>query len=155
MKDIRSTDQPKFLMPPPEKKERSLLEQNLVDSIGRMPTATVTLNSGHQVFLTDYIFIRNDSLHIIGNGVKLTADSAYKGPAFTLAASCKYILLDSLILENFDVGVMVMNKGLHLKNVQFNNCKVPIQFQYQLQQNRNISGMQSETLFHHLDSFAK
>ena len=154
LKDLRYNE-PKILMPPPEKKERSLQEQNLIDSISKSLTRTVSLNAGQQMYITDRIFIRNDSLHIKGNGVSLVADSSYKGPAFTLASSCKYILLDSLILENFDVGIAVMNKGLHLKNVEFRNCKTPIQLQYQLPQNKRISGTPSETLFHHEDSVAK
>jgi PPM family protein phosphatase len=154
LKDLRYKE-PKMLMPTPAKKERSVQELKLIDSINASLTATVSLTPGQQYFITDYIFVRNDSLHIIGNGVSLISDSLYKGPAFTLAASCKYILLDSLILENFDVGVLVMNKGLHLKNVQFRNCRVPMQFQYQLEQNRFVSGEQSENVFRHLDSLDK
>ncbi|MEO6719694.1 MAG: protein phosphatase 2C domain-containing protein [Ferruginibacter sp.] len=154
LKDLRYNE-PKLLMPPPAKKERSMQERNLIDSINASRTTVVSLNAGQQLFLTDYIFIRNDTLHLKGNGVTLVSDSSYKGPAFTLASGCKYILLDSLILENFDVGVLVMNKGLHLKNVEFKNCRVPIELEYQLPPNKRVSGTTADTLFHHKDSVAK
>jgi hypothetical protein len=82
------------------------------------------------VVLTDTIRIQNDSLHIRGNSMRFLKSSAYDGPAFALASTCKYLLLENLTLENFDVGVLVRNRSLHLKNVRFIDCRVPVQYQF-------------------------
>jgi serine/threonine protein phosphatase PrpC len=92
------------------------------------------------VVLTDTIRIQNDSLHIKGNSMRFLKSSAYDGPAFALAATCKYLLLENLTLENFDVGVLVRNRSLHLKNVRFIDCRVPVQYQFFFPDNTPVSG---------------
>ena len=96
--------------------------------------------------LTDSIYINKDSLHIIGNGVTIESDTTYKGPAFTLSPTCKYILLDSLTLENFDIGVLVKNQSLHIKNVQFKNCRVPVKQEFIFTDTTNVNGRFADTI---------
>ncbi|HEX8462958.1 MAG TPA: hypothetical protein VF623_16105, partial [Segetibacter sp.] len=62
--------------------------------------------------------------------------------------SCKYVLLDSLTLENFDIGVLAKNKGLHLRNVQFKNCRVPVQYQFMFQNRPVVNGRFADTFFY-------
>jgi serine/threonine protein phosphatase PrpC len=92
------------------------------------------------VVLTDTIRIQADSLHIHGNSMRFLKSSAYEGPAFALASTCRYLLLENLTLENFDVGVLVRNRSLHLKNVRFIYCRVPVQYQFFFSDNTPVSG---------------
>ncbi|MBA2562540.1 MAG: serine/threonine-protein phosphatase, partial [Chitinophagaceae bacterium] len=103
-------------------------EQRLLNNINDTLNNNVVnlrISGGHPIVISDSINIRKDSLLIIGNGATLFRDSAYTGPALILSPQCSYILLDSIIIENFDVAILVHNKSLHLKNVQFKNCRVP------------------------------
>ncbi len=151
----QNSREPKLIMPPVPA-ERNAGERNLSDSINAASTfKIISLIPGQAVVITDSIFIDKDSLYIKGNGANLTSDSAYKGPAFILSAKCKYLLLDSLMLTNFSTGILVHNKGLHLKNVRFNNCAVPVQFNQQLAQNSFISGTQADPVFNQTDSLSK
>ncbi len=114
-------------------KKRNEQEQLFTDSINGTKTAEVFVMNqagAPPVIITDSIFVNKDSLHVIGNGVTLKSDPSYKGPAFTVSTACKYILLDSMTLENFDIGVLIKNQGLELKNVQFKNCRIPVQHNY-------------------------
>jgi len=131
-------------------KKRNEQEQLFIDSINGTKTKEVFVL--HQpgappIVITDSISVNKDSLHIIGNGVILKSDTTYKGPAFTLSPACKYILLDSLTLENFDIGVLVKNSGLHLKNVQFKNCRIPVQQQFMFNDTSVVNGRFADTLF--------
>ncbi|TDH26569.1 serine/threonine-protein phosphatase [Segetibacter sp. 3557_3] len=129
------------------KKDRNEQERRFVDSIGAASNGEVFVIAAAgapPLTITDSVLINNDSLHIMGNGATLVGDSSYTGPAFTLGTSCRYVLLDSLTLENFDVGVLVQNKGLHLKNVQFKNVRIPVQYQFMFPQGLPVSGNLSE-----------
>lgn len=92
------------------------------------------------VAVDDTIWIRRDSLHLQGNGMRFSKSSTYNGPAIAVSDSCKYVLLENLSFENFDVGVLVQNKALHLKNVRFINCRVPVQSQMLFPDNVPVSG---------------
>ncbi len=131
--------------------KRNEQEQILVDSINGTKTNEVFIlhQAGNPpVVITDTIIVNRDSVHIIGNGVTLKSDPAYKGPALTLSPACKYILLDSLTLENFDIGVLVKKQGLHLKNVQFKNCRIPVQQQFMFNDTSAVNGRFSDTPFY-------
>lgn len=131
-------------------KKRNEQEQLLTDSINGTKTAEVFVMNqagAPPVIITDSIFVNKDSLHVIGNGVILKSDPAYKGPAFTVSPSCKYILLDSMTLENFDIGVLIKNQGLQLKNVQFKNCRIPVQHNYIFSDTLVVNGKFGDTLF--------
>jgi hypothetical protein len=132
-------------------KNRNEQEQRLLDSINDpMRKEIFVLNASGVVplVITDSIIIKQDSLHLIGNGATLVRDSAYKGPALTLSSNTSYVLLDSITLENFDVGLLVKNRGLYLKNVQFKNCRVPVQYEMQLPNNTVVNGRLADTLFY-------
>jgi len=135
-------------------KKRNEREQRFVDSIHGAPASKVLIDTGEfrSITITDSLFIQDDSLSIIGNGATLLSDSSYTGPAFILASACKYILLDSLIIENFDIGILIQNRSLHLKNVQFRNCRIPVQYQLLFPGNKFISGGLTDSLYYHSDS---
>ncbi len=136
-------------------KKRNEQEQLLIDSINGTKTNEVFVL--HQagsppIVITDSISVNKDSLHIIGNGVTLKSDPTYKGTGLNLSPDCKYILLDSMTLENFDIGVLVKNKGLHLKNVQFKNCRIPVQYQFMFGDTSVVNGRFADTLFYNSEA---
>ncbi len=135
--------------------KRNEQEQKLLDSINDPASNevfVVNVADGKPIVISDTITINKDSLHIIGNGVTLVRDSAYNGPALTLSANCKHVLLDSVTLENFNVGILVRNKALQFKNVQFKNCAVPVQYEVMFADSGRINGRFADTLFYKADS---
>lgn len=131
-------------------------EQKLSDSINTAAAKEIYLNhifhQAQSIIVSDSIFFEKDSLYLHGGGLTLISDSAYRGPALVLSANCKYILIDSLTLENFNIGVIVKNNALHLKDIQFKNCSIAIQHQINLPGDRNINGSIKDSLFFNSDS---
>ncbi|MEO6488445.1 MAG: protein phosphatase 2C domain-containing protein [Ferruginibacter sp.] len=78
--------------------------------------------------LSEPIHISKDSFKVFGNGAHITSDSSYRGAAFNISSFAKYVLLDSLVFENFDIGLIVQKNNVELRHVRFINCKVPIQY---------------------------
>jgi hypothetical protein len=119
-------------------------EQRLADTLLNFKSDTLILQEGifaAPIQLSDTLWIQQDTLYIKGSGyIGFLRDSAFAGPALALASSCQYIVLDSLLLQNFDVGILVQNKALHLKNVRFINCSVPVQYQMHLPNNQYLNG---------------
>ncbi|HEX8332867.1 MAG TPA: hypothetical protein VF622_09600, partial [Segetibacter sp.] len=107
---------------------------------------------GNRIIISDSILIQTDSLHIIGNGKTLIADSAFAGPAFIISPTCNYLFLDSITFENFDIGILLQNDVLHFKNVQFRNCRVPIQYQYLFPNNVILNGRITDSILYKTDS---
>ena len=136
-------------------KERNQQEQLFIDSINGTKTKEVFVlnqSANPPIVITDSISVDKDSLHIIGNGVTLKSDSTYRGAAFILSAGSKYVLLDSLTLENFDIGVLAKSPSLHLKNVQFKNCRVPVQQQFMFSDTSVINGRFADTPFYNSEA---
>ena len=131
-------------------------QQRLIDSINKASLKEISLKNiftqTNPVVITDSLLIREDSLHINGNGITWIADSAYKGVAIILSENCKYILIDSITFQNFDAGILVQNKSLHLKDVRFKNCRIPVLYAMQLKDDKNISGNIPDSIIYHSDS---
>ncbi|MEO7768891.1 MAG: PP2C family serine/threonine-protein phosphatase, partial [Ferruginibacter sp.] len=136
-------------------KHRNEQELNFSDSINASSKAIVKLTGMQTILISDTLIIKSDSLHLIGNGTTFIRDSAYTGPALILASNCKYILLDSMTFENFKVGVLVTGKGLHLKNIRFKNCIVPLQFEQHFIKDTLVNGAQAEPVFRYMDTLHK
>jgi hypothetical protein len=124
---LQQPPKPKAVMTPPQKRINAD-EQELIDSI--RSNKEIYLNkifpSNQPVIFNDSVVVEKDSLHINGNGITIVADSNYHHAAFIFSSACKYILIDSLTLQNFDVGIITKNAALHLKDVQFKNCRVSV-----------------------------
>ncbi len=121
--------------PPPAiaQKQRNPSEKSLLKALDSSATTEISLtDSSAQVLVSDTIFIRRDSLHVIGNGKIIRRDSSYHGPAFVISPETKFVLLENVVFENFDVGILTPPKALYLVNVKFNNCAVPILTQHRL-----------------------
>jgi len=100
------------------------------------------------ILLTKAIQINNDSLTIKAKGkIVLQSDSGYTGPAFQLASKCKNIVLDSVSLVNFRVGVASVNNALALKNTRFINCPVQIENAYTFPDKKYINGKLPAVIF--------
>ncbi len=121
------------------------LEQQLTDTINRLQGDTLILHDSlfqSPVIIGDTVWITKDTLYLKGNGrMVFLSDSAYAGPALALGANCRSVVLDNIILENFDVGILVQHPALQLKNVQFINCRVPVQYQLLLPNNQKLNGV--------------
>ena len=51
------------------------------------------------------------------------------------------LVLDNIILENFDVGMLLQNKMVWLRNVQFRNCRVSFQYQHAVAGENYFNGL--------------
>jgi serine/threonine protein phosphatase PrpC len=142
--------------PPVVTTHKNTSEQKLADSLSS--ASVLFFNDsvyGKNIVLTDTISFQKDSFHIRGNNITLEADSSFKGPAFFIASSNKYTLIEDLVLKNFDVGIMSQNKKLLLKNVRFVNCRVPVRTEFMLPQERYISGRVADSILFQTDSLPK
>ncbi len=122
----------------------SLQEKRLANAIGYLKGNTLILSDSffaQEIIISDTLFIPHDSLHLKGgSNTVLVRDSLYEGPAIMLSKNCKYVLLENLTLAYFDIGIIAQNKALHLKNVKFNNCRIPLQYQFTFPDNQPVSG---------------
>jgi serine/threonine protein phosphatase PrpC len=135
---------------------KNVQKEKLSGSINNSASKEILLKNvfgqTQSVTINELLYVQKDSLHINGSGIRLIADSAYKGAAIILSRDSKYILLDSITLENFDIGILVKNNALHLENVRFKNCRVPVLYEMQLQNDQNISGNISDSALLKIDS---
>lgn len=103
---------------------------------------------GQRISLSSPLRITRDSLYIkASNGVVFTADSTYADAVVQLSAECRYVVLDNLTFEGLRVGISAPNSALHLKNVRFRNCRVPVQTQFLFTDNQYVNGPLPVTLF--------
>ena len=107
------------------------------------------------IIISDSISLNQDTLYIKGNGVTLQSNPNFKGVLFNISPQAKYILLDSMTIENFDVGLLVSNNSLHFNKVVFKNCRVPVQYNFMYADNSQVNGPLIDTNQHKLDSLPK
>ena len=133
---------------PVEEKPISESEKKLSDSLG-LASRFLNLSDsvfGKNILLNDTVFVRQDSLHINGNGIVLQSDSAYKGPAFLVTNNNQYLLLENITFKDFATAVLLQGKKIELKKVQFLNCGVPVQHQLFLQTDQPLTGVVRDTI---------
>jgi hypothetical protein len=130
-------------------------EQRLHDSLEVSPFLFLDSSYGNKISVTDTIVVQTDSLYISGNNIKLVSDSSYRGPLFVTGPNCRYISLENLVIENFDVGLVAKSQALRLKNVRFVNCRVPVQYDFYMPFNQPVSGLLVDTLLFKPDSASK
>lgn len=127
------------------------LEKKLADTLASLNGTTLALTSaifGQRLLLHDTLIISQDSLHLKGNGLVLAADSFYTGPGLVVLPNCKYVLLDSLIFQNFQTAILSRSStALHLKNVRFQHCAVPLQYQWSFPNDSLVNGQINGGLF--------
>ncbi|MBB6109054.1 Serine/threonine protein phosphatase PrpC [Mucilaginibacter lappiensis] len=125
-------------------KVKNAQEIKLQDTINKLKGKTLILSAAdypEPIVLTDSLHIDGDSLYIKAKGnILFKRDSLYHGPALTLAATCKFIVLDSVAFEGFKITITTHNDALVLKHVVFNNCEAPVQTSYSFPANKQVSG---------------
>ena len=131
-------------------------EKKILDTLNLFTTTTLLISDSFlssPLYLTDTLLIEKDSLYILGSeNFVIKADPGFKGPGFLLVPGCQYILLENIVFENFDVALLAQNKSLHLKNVKFKNCRVPVQYQFAFPDNNYVNGDLSDSAFFKPDS---
>jgi len=98
------------------------------------------------ITISDSLNIRSDTFHLLGNGITLRSDTNYKGPALIIDPAVKNIILDSVALENFDVGIITQKNNITFKNVRFINCRIPVLYQLTFKDSL-VSGRLKDSLF--------
>jgi serine/threonine protein phosphatase PrpC len=134
---------PKAVMADPLPSTRNDAVKLFSDTIRSSASKALSLKGlfgyNHNIIMNDSLPIKSDTLIIHGNGCTLTADSAYNGAAFIFFPGCRYVLLDSLNFQNFNPAFIMHNKKVHLRNVRFINCQVPVVYDIQFLNSENIS----------------
>ncbi|WP_121357162.1 PP2C family protein-serine/threonine phosphatase [Flavisolibacter nicotianae] len=122
-------------------------EKKVADSLGLAQHSLVLTESGFgkSIAVGDTLYVRQDTLLIDGRGVVFRADSAFAGPAFFVTANNKFLSLQNMVFQNFPVALVLQGKGVQLRNVQFLNCKVPVQRQLLLPADSALSGTLRDT----------
>ncbi|MDQ3846815.1 MAG: hypothetical protein M3342_22800, partial [Bacteroidota bacterium] len=128
-------------------KQRNSQEQMLVNALRTTATDTLVLSDSltrKAIILTDTLHVQKDSFYINGSGAVWTRDSSFAGPALAVPLTSKFLALENLTLQNFDVAIMAPLSKIQLKNVHFKNCRVPIQYNLSFPDttiNSTINGM--------------
>lgn len=100
------------------------LEQQLA---GAGDTLTWTDTANLLISVTDTLQVNTDTLYLNGNGLHLVGDTAQTKAAFVLGPLNKHLVLQDMVLENFETAILAEGHSVGLKNVQFLNCAVPVQ----------------------------
>jgi PPM family protein phosphatase len=139
---------------PPPPKTLNTAEKKMADSLGlAADTFQVLLNNfGQAITITDTLFVRQDTLHINGNGLTLIADSTYTGPAIKATNNNKILILENITFKGFETAVLLQGRGVQLRNVQFQNVGTPVQRQMFLPSNQPITGIIRDTIIIKNDS---
>lgn len=75
---------------------------------------------------TDTLFVAQDSLVIMGNGLQLRADSTLPGDGLVLLPANKFLALNNVVFEGFATGIVADSQVLHLRQVRFRKVGVPV-----------------------------
>ena len=139
---------------PTDIKKRNRVEQSLHDSLLNSAGYFSISKSmfGETITISDSISIQKDSFHLNGNGIVFTADSSYNGPAFIIAPGAKHALFENMVFKNFRTGIVTPDTTLELRNVQFQNC--PVHIQYNFRMSEDTSSRETDNV-HQTDSVPK
>ncbi len=137
---------------PPGKKAVNAQLLKLQDTLSKLKGDTLLLTDAmfqQPLLITDTLKITQDTLYIKTRGnVELKRDSTYAGPAIFLTSSCKHIVIDGLIFQDFTTGILTANNALQLKNVQFINCLYSVHVAYAFPDHKPVTGTISAMAFH-------
>ena len=135
---------------------RSADEIRLQEAINTLSGDTLLLSDStfkQPILLSDTLAIHQDTLFILTQGkITLQGDSLFRGPAIALSPDSRFILLDGIQFENFDIAVSAQNDALYLRNVQFINCKWPVQNYFIFPDNQYVTGRLAGSYFFRTDS---
>ena len=116
---------------------------------------TLVLNDSvykEPIVISNTISLNKDTLYILSRGrIVFKRDSSFNGPAFLIPATSKNIVLNGMAFDGFDVGITSYTKNVRMEGVQFLNCRVPLQFQFNAPADSFMNGTLAE-LFLRKDS---
>lgn len=119
-------------------------EKRLADTISNLRGHTLVLSDSsfaQEIMISHTLMVQRDSLHLKGgSNTVLVRDSLFAGPAFIISKDCRYVVLENLTLKYFDTGILAQGRTLQLKNVKFDNCAIPVQYQFLFPDNEVING---------------
>jgi len=123
-------------------------EQMMQDSVfyGQKTLLLLPSSFDSSITISDTVIITKDSLRIDGNGMMLQAAPGYSGPVFYLSPYSVYVILENIVFQDFPVAIVSATNGLHLRNVRFVNCDVPVQYSFLMGQGNSFSGSMNDTL---------
>jgi serine/threonine protein phosphatase PrpC len=122
--------------------------QNAIDSCKGKSLLLTDVQYPLPVMISQPININRDTLYIKTKGkIVFQSDTGYHGAAFIISPQAKRIILDSLYIKQFDIGVSGYNTTLELRNVRFVNCIVPLQNAFHFTDNKYVSGSLSSVVF--------
>lgn len=106
----------------------------LQDTINKLKGDTLLLSDAvftSPIMINDTLKISKDTLYIKTKGkITFKKEGDYNGPCIVLAQTCKHIVINGLTLQDFNTGIQAYNNALQLKNIQFTNCRFPVQILY-------------------------
>jgi serine/threonine protein phosphatase PrpC len=124
-------------------KLRNADEVKLQDAIDAFKGDTLLLSDTafkQPIIITDTLHIDQDTLYVrVKGNITLQRDTAYKGPALSIAGDSKIVVLENLKFKDFNTGIDLVNTYLALKNTQFINCKLHVQRKYDLPDSKPVT----------------
>ena len=121
--------------------EQELMLQGFFDTVSSEMAELDDSVFSKTILLSDTIIIDKDTVALDGKGITLRAGDGYKGPGLVVSSRNKAFALQNIILENFDVGVLLQNQNVMFTNVQFRNCRISLQYQHTVPGNNYLGGM--------------
>ncbi len=128
------------------------LSDSIINSTSNIISLRNLFGNNPRVVINDSLLIKSDTLIIHGNNALLVADSSYNDAAFIFFPQCKYVLLDSITFENFNTAFIARGTAVHLKDVRFKNCVVPVAYAVGLPADTRVSGVISDSALLKIDS---
>ncbi len=104
------------------------------------------------VLLGEALAIGQDSLAIRGNGLRLLADTGFDGAAMVLSPANRYLLLQDMVLEKFQIGILAQGQTVAVKNVHFLDCVVPVQYGQAAPVNSPVNVWIKDSIFRSADT---
>lgn len=111
-------------------------------------TLTWTDAANLSISVTDTLLVNTDTLYIKGNGLQLVGDTMQTKAAFVLGPHNKHLMLENMVLQNFETAILAGGHSVRLKNVQFLNCAVPVQTAGTAPVNSPANLLVTDSLFH-------
>jgi serine/threonine protein phosphatase PrpC len=134
-----------MVIPATEKKPNEQLAQ-LVAHVSDSSKSYSLSQNMDVISLRAPITVSKDSFYLSGNGAVFVPDSLYKGPAFIIDPAAKNVVIDSVVFQNFDVGLVIQKNNITFRHVRFINCRVPVQYLVAFKDSV-ISGKFKDSLF--------
>ena len=132
-------------------KPRNAAEVKLQDAIDAFKGDTLVLSDTsfkQPVIITDTLHIDQDTLYVkVKGNITLQRDTAFNGPALSIATGNKVVVLENLKFKDFNTGINLGNNTLSLKNTQFINCRLPVQRKYDLPADKSVTADFPATIF--------